>query len=220
MNNLTNPTPVQETLRNLVVISNNDDIEYFTLPNGKHLMGLVEIKIAQQKIWQSDEMEDVYKLVFRSKKDTNGYVNIRLTPRWSPRSNLYKALSNMTDGAMVLEQTSEQVYTALLGMLGKWFQVSTIQKPWVNKQGESKIWVSIRDNLIQPIDAETAKKAPNAVSYFQKLDGIDPAKESSNKTGFESMPDALPLAGKVPAKPVTKQQPLEPAPWESDELPF
>jgi hypothetical protein len=213
-----------KALRNIIRKSGNaDERSYINLPDGRHQMGLTIIEMGLKKKFQSEEMEDCYKLVFRSRKTPDGFITHKITPSWGPKSNLYKLLVNMTDGLVKEDWDADEVFAVLKEQLGRWFEVHVQSKPF-----KDSVWVSMRDNLALPIAGSS--KWPNAVDYFADLDGKEKEKESSGTTGFE---DAEPVKLGGSPKPAKQQalvtkskqaqttaQELSAFDDDSDELPF
>lgn len=189
--------------------TSSDDAEYTKLPNGKHVMSLIEIKVIDKKKFQSEETDKAYRLVFRAKDYDNAFVTFDCFPKINKKANYYKIIKRMSDSKCESPDliTEQQAYEWMISFLGKWFTVRTIQNPW--KDG---VWINVDDQYIEPI--EGSSKWPNGIDHFKAID------EKNGKT-TKTAETPKQLEQEVYQRPTSKMvTDGAPASFNDDDIPF
>jgi hypothetical protein len=148
------PTPLRNTFKEA------PPMEYEALKPGMHICGLIEIKNCQRRAFQSEEMIDAFRFVFRSFDNEKAFVNHTVTATSGERSNCYKTLKKMTGGSLDPKSSSAELFDVMQNRIGHWFTLMVEQKPY--KDG---VWVNVVDNTILP-DTATDKKLGDCREYF------------------------------------------------------
>lgn len=152
-----------------------DDMPYETLPGGMHVMGLVKIKQAERKSYDSEELEPVYRLVFRAREKPAAFVNLDCRPFIAEKSNLWKTILGMSGYKANYEDTDDTHFRTLNAFVGKWFMVPVQVKPWTNKQGQVIYFNKVAGaGSVLPWQDAAAVEDCNA--YFEKKTGISAPK--------------------------------------------
>lgn len=138
--------------------SREGSVEFDLLEDGMHQMGLVKISNCDIKNKKTGEVKPGYRLSFRDKDLANGYVNISFTASTNEKSNMFKNIKAMT-GTIKEGVTREEIFNAMVGCLGKWFSIMTVQNPVGDK-------TYINALSIKP----SKEELPHAVSYFESVE--------------------------------------------------
>jgi hypothetical protein len=169
-------------LKNTIKISKGfESVEYDLVPAGMGTFGLTMIKNIERKAFQSDEMVDAFRLIFRHKELTAGYVFLTVNTSFHERSNLYKTLKCMAGNSFDPELDAGGLFDLMKSQVGKWFDIMVEH----NKGNNGQTYANIVKGAIMP----HAGKLGSCIDYFNgKNTAVIEKKEV--KTGFEEYPDA------------------------------
>lgn len=173
-------------------------INYAPIPDGVHVCGLQVIKNIKQKKFQSEELVDGFRFVFRCRDIPSGFVNLSTSAAMGERSKLRKVLAALTGKTMPPFLGKDEAFSMMVALQGKWFNGLVKSTPW-KKDPSVKFANAVIEGWFPHPDSD---KMGNCRDYFKEQDekaGIKVEKsEPSLFTGFEQYPNHEALAAEYP----------------------
>jgi hypothetical protein len=162
--------------------------DYENVEPGMNLLGLVDIKNIMMKGFnEGDPEKPGYRLIFRSKENPKAFVTQKFSASSGPKSNCYKILKMMTSGGVSKEATPNELFTAMTGCLGHWYDVMCEHSPY-----QGGVWVNVTNNIIMP-NKNADKENGDARTFFGDDTKRDPVyiKSEEEKIAQERADDNI-----------------------------